>query len=178
VEEGGEESQPGIYGNINENKAAEIQSGSGTSCSTYQSNIFVSCFLLNRYNWITHVWARNDSQVAMMHKMFMTQAAPSPPMTPDLTPNSEPEPTTHHASDEQSRLFANQVNFYSDSSDSEPEMNVGTDNMLPRKRCKLNVPYRVQKKKKHEDAVAARTKALVDLEKLMNSKKTEFVGGI
>jgi hypothetical protein len=53
--------------------------------------------------------------------------------------------------------------------DAESEIVVGTDN-VPCKRCKLDVPYEVQRKLKQEEVSAEQAKALVDL------KKTDFVG--
>jgi len=50
--------------------------------------------------------------------------------------------------------------------------------VTPRKRRKLDVPYRDQRKGRQEAAAAAQSEALADLEKLLKSKKTEFVGGI
>ena len=110
--------------------------------------------------------------------MFMikpTQSAQMPVLAPDP---EEEEQTTQPASrrNNWSYSFTNQVNFYSDSSDLDDETddeptnetdkqsdgnldkNVGTDTLdvavPPCKRRKLDVPYQVQRKKKHEDIIA------------------------
>src|SRR5882757_6900780 len=111
----------------------------------------------------------------MMRNMFM-QRAPSPAVTSreSLTPEPEHEAEPSEATrDTEFHSFASEVKFYSDSSsesdsddeagDTESEIDVG----VPRKRRKLDIQYKVQRKLKQEEASAEQAKALVDLEKLL-----------
>jgi len=127
----------------------------------------------------------------MMQNMFMSRLVQSPPITcsPTPEPQADQEPRAR-----QFTSFAEQVRFHSDlSSDGEYsdgelisddklppelELNLDADERVPIKRRKLHVPYRDQRKRKQEATAKEQVKALTDLEKLMKSKKTEFVGGI
>lgn len=95
-----------------------------------------------------------------------------------------------------SRHIADYVGFLSDLSTDNEDVNSGSDADIedgpkernsassrlpvvpPRKRQKLDVPYRIQRKEKRNQQLLALEKALDDLEKLIKSKKTKFVGGM
>lgn len=122
----------------------------------------------------------------MMQNMFMAWPMQRPPITCSPTPESqEEEEATQISSEDQFHSFVEQVTFNSNlSSDDElisdnaqpprSEVNMGVQN----KQHRLDVPYWDQRKRKQEATAKEGLKALVDLEKLMKSKKIEFVGGI
>jgi hypothetical protein len=125
----------------------------------------------------------------MMRTMFM-KAKTVPPKPPaksqlpslDDTPLA---PMTQHVS------FADHVNYQSDhpaeNEDTEYEADVEEADSIAstkqkmaassRKRQKLDVPYREQRKQLRIRQLEEKTRALADLEKLLKSKKTTFVGG-
>jgi len=96
---------------------------------------------------------------------------------------------------EQSESFADQVDYQSNhsseadssASDSENSITAGAEHapaVPPRKRKKLDIPFREQREQKRaqhqirqQEEAEEMARALVDLEKLLKSKKTKFVGG-
>jgi len=71
--------------------------------------------------------------------------------------------------------------------ESESEIGTGTEDMLsgsgwlaavqPLKRQKFAVPFRVQQEKKKEARATSQIDGLLDMEKLLKLKSTDFVGG-
>ena len=112
-------------------------------------------------------------------------------MKPKTTPTEAQLPSNNAPSIIHPESFADQVDYYSDHSsenenyDAENEAE-NTDNastkdrpaaVPPQKRQKLDVPYRQQRKELQNHRLEERTRGLTDLEKLLKSKKTTFVGG-
>ena len=129
-----------------------------------------------------------------MRNMFVKKH-PSPAeedVIPPMDNNQEAavsDPTYSLEADDE--LLCNEINYLSDlSSDTEElesEMGTGTEDMpdasgrlasvQPLKRQKLTVPFRVQQEKRKDAQAKSWTDGLFDVEKLLKSKSTNFVGG-
>ncbi|KAK7042832.1 hypothetical protein R3P38DRAFT_3449566, partial [Favolaschia claudopus] len=127
-----------------------------------------------------------DPQIVMMRNMFAAKPrpatpAPARPSSPVLPEETEMSP-------------ADMVDYQSDHSDSESEDgNDGDDEhgpedenaaassssaaVPPRKRCKLDVPVRQERRQKQEARQLEFKKALNDIQQHIKSKKTKFVSG-
>jgi hypothetical protein len=130
----------------------------------------------------------------MMHTMFLRPSTTTPThgstsQPPTTVPEAQPAPN-NIPSAEPHVSFAHLTTYDSDLDDSSEDD--GTDSESednyakvskrlpvapPLKRQKLTVPYREQRKQRHKQRREECRKALMDIEKLLQSKKTLFVAG-
>ena len=116
----------------------------------------------------------------MMRDMFATKSTMTAP-APVSPVTDTPEPVTVSCANYS-------INYLSDWSDNENDIDEDGNNAdtkdlpqqafpLPLKHRKLDVPYCVQHAEKHSVRISEFTATLEDIDKLIRSKKTQFISG-
>lgn len=126
----------------------------------------------------------------MMHTFFATKPASESHQKTSESINSKTTPILKSQA-ETTETFAEQVLFWSDMPSSSDDKFETSDEehfnqcdaqpwlpcVLPRKRQKLDVPYRLQRQQKHEQKLDKMAKAHAEIKTLLISRKTQFVAG-